>query len=87
MGHIRIALWVSGSSGSTSVTHFQPWIAACLHASMKAIATLLTLKLPSYIVFAQLKMPYCMCCQNPVYTHMRSIAIIYYLATSYIAIK
>ena len=25
MGHIRIALWVSGSSGSTGVTHFQPW--------------------------------------------------------------
>ena len=24
MGHIRIALWVSGSSGSTSITHFQP---------------------------------------------------------------
>ena len=24
MGHIRIALWVSGSSGSTGVTHFQP---------------------------------------------------------------
>ena len=22
--HIRIALWVSASSGSTSVTHFQP---------------------------------------------------------------
>ena len=25
VGHIQIALWVSGSSGSTSVTHFQPW--------------------------------------------------------------
>ena len=24
VGHIRIALWVSGSSGSTGVTHFQP---------------------------------------------------------------
>ena len=24
VGHIRIALWVSGSSGSTSVTHYQP---------------------------------------------------------------
>ena len=24
MGHIRIALWVSGSSGSAGVTHFQP---------------------------------------------------------------
>ena len=23
--HIRIALWVSGSSGSTGMTHFQPW--------------------------------------------------------------
>ena len=25
MGHIRIVLWISGSSGSTGVTHFQPW--------------------------------------------------------------
>ena len=25
VGHIRIALWVSESSGSASVTHFQPW--------------------------------------------------------------
>ena len=24
MGHIRIALWVIGSSGSAGVTHFQP---------------------------------------------------------------
>ena len=24
MGHIRIALWVIGSNGSTGVTHFQP---------------------------------------------------------------
>ena len=24
VGHIQIALWVSGSSGSTGVTHFQP---------------------------------------------------------------
>ena len=24
VGHIRIALWFSGSSGSTGVTHFQP---------------------------------------------------------------
>ena len=23
--HIWIALWVSGSSGSTGMTHFQPW--------------------------------------------------------------
>ena len=25
VGHIWIAVWVSGSSGSTGVTHFQPW--------------------------------------------------------------
>ena len=25
VGHIRITLWVSGSNGSTGVTHFQPW--------------------------------------------------------------
>ena len=25
MCHIQIALWVSGSSASTGVTHFQPW--------------------------------------------------------------
>ena len=25
VGHIRIVLWVSGSNGSTGVTHFQPW--------------------------------------------------------------
>ena len=25
VGHIRIALLVSGSNGSTGVTHFQPW--------------------------------------------------------------
>ena len=24
VGHIRIVLWVSGSNGSTGVTHFQP---------------------------------------------------------------
>ena len=30
MGHIRIALWVSGSSGSTGVTHFQSWITSLL---------------------------------------------------------
>ena len=24
LGHIRIALWVSGSNGSTGMTHFQP---------------------------------------------------------------
>ena len=27
VGHIRITLWVSGSNGSTGVTHFQPWLA------------------------------------------------------------
>ena len=26
VGYIQIALWVSGSSGSTGVTHFQPWL-------------------------------------------------------------
>ena len=26
VGHIRIVLWVSGSNGSTGVTHFQPWL-------------------------------------------------------------
>ena len=25
VGHIQIVLWVSGSNGSTGVTHFQPW--------------------------------------------------------------
>ena len=33
MGHIWIALWVSGSSGSTSVTHFQPCIISILLVS------------------------------------------------------
>ena len=28
VGHIRIVLWVSGSTG---VTHFQPWSSACMH--------------------------------------------------------
>ena len=29
VGHIRIVLWVSGSSGSTGVTHFQPCFWLC----------------------------------------------------------
>ena len=29
VGHIRIVLWVSGSNGSTDVTHFQPWGQNC----------------------------------------------------------
>ena len=33
MGHIWIALWVSGSSGSTSVTHSQPCIISILLVS------------------------------------------------------
>ena len=32
MGPIQIALWVTGSSVSTSVTHFQPWL-ACMEGN------------------------------------------------------
>ena len=30
VGHIQIILWVSGSNGSTGMTHFQPWFRAHL---------------------------------------------------------
>ena len=37
VGHIWIALWVSGSSGSTGVTHFQPWYESIIYLFMRLL--------------------------------------------------
>ena len=49
--HIRIALWVSGSSELTGVTHFQPWLCSLLNAAGQLVQEATLLKITTRLIY------------------------------------